>query len=64
MNYELITIVFTIVGTGIAMTGLIVPRLSKIDNHIADLRERMARLEGSIDVLKDLFQVSVTGRTQ
>ena len=64
MNYELITIVFTIVGTGIAMTGLIVPRLSKIDNHIADLRERMARLEGSIDVLKDLVQVSVTGRTQ
>lgn len=64
MNYELITIVFTIVGTGIAMTGLIIPRLSKIDNHIADLRERMARLEGSIDVLKDLFQVSVTGRTQ
>lgn len=64
MNYEFITIVFTIVGTGIAMTGLIVPRLSKIDNHIADLRERMARLEGSIDVLKDLFQVSVTGRTQ
>ena len=64
MNYELITIVFTIVGTGIAMTGLIVPRLSKIDNHIADLRERMARLEGSIDVLKDLFQVSVTARTQ
>ena len=64
MNYELIIIVFTIVGTGTAMTGLIVPRLSKIDNHIADLRERMARLEGSIDVLKDLFQVSVTGRTQ
>lgn len=64
MNYELITIVFTIVGTGIAMTGLIIPRLSKIDNHIADLRERMARLEGSIGVLKDLFQVSVTGRTQ
>ncbi len=64
MNYELITIVFTIVGTGIAMTGLIIPRLSKIDYHIADLRERMARLEGSIDVLKDLFQASVTGRTQ
>ena len=64
MNYELITIVFTIVGTVIAMTGLIIVRLSKIDNHIADLRERMARLEGSIDVLKDLFQVSVTGRTQ
>ena len=64
MNYELITIVFTIVGTSIAMTGLIIPRLSKIDNHIADLRECMARLEGSIDVLKDLFQVSVIGRMQ
>ena len=64
MNYELITIVFTIVGTVITMTGLIIVRLSKIDNHIGDLRERMARLEGSIDVLKDLFQVSVTGRTQ
>ena len=64
MNYELIAIVFTIVGTGVAMTGLIVSRPSKIDNHIADLRERMARLEGSIDLLKDLFQISVTGRTQ
>ncbi len=55
MNYELITIIVTIVGTGAAITGLIMPRLSKIDNHIADLRERMARLEG-------LFE-GFTGRT-
>ena len=46
MNYELVTIIITIVGTGAAVAGLIMPRLSTIDNHIAELRERMARLEG------------------
>ena len=46
MNYELIAILFTIIGTGAAVTGLIMPRLSKIDHHVSELRERMARLEG------------------
>ena len=55
MNYELVTIIFTITGTGAVVTGLIMPRLSTIDNHIAELRERMARLE-------DLFE-GFTGRT-
>ena len=55
MNYELVTIIFTIIGTGAVVTGLIMPRLSTIDNHISELRERMARLEG-------LFE-GFTGRT-
>ena len=37
---------YSIIGVGLALVGLIMPRLSKIDNHIAELRERMARIEG------------------
>ena len=37
---------YSIIGTGLALAGLIMARLSKIDNHVAGLRERMARIEG------------------
>ena len=45
MNYELITIIITIIGTGIGVVGFISPRLSRIDDDINGLKERMARLE-------------------
>ena len=64
MNYELLAIIFTIVGTGAVMTGLIMPRLSRIDEHIVELRERMSNLEGSMGVLKDLFQASLSVKMQ
>lgn len=45
MNYELITIIITIIGTGIGIVGFISPRLSRIDDDINGLKERMTRLE-------------------
>ena len=53
MSLETITIVIAIIGTGIVLAGLIVPSLRElrrdvggIHRDMADLRERMARLEG------------------
>ncbi len=46
MNYELITIIVTIIATGATVLGLTLPRFSKIDDEISGLKERMARLEG------------------
>ena len=46
MSPETITIVVAIIGTGIVLAGLIVPSLRDLRRDVADLRERMARLEG------------------
>ena len=53
MSPETITIVIAIIGTGIVLAGLTVPSLRElrrgvggIHRDMADLRERMARLEG------------------
>ena len=53
MSPDTITIVVAIIGTGIALGLLIVPSLRElrhdiagIHRDVADLRERMARLEG------------------
>ena len=55
MNYEAIAIIATILATGSGLAALILPNLSRIHRDIAELRERMARLEG-------LFE-GFTGRT-
>ena len=39
-------ILVAVFGTGIALAGLILPNLRSMKRDIADLRERMARLEG------------------
>ncbi|MCY4487589.1 MAG: hypothetical protein OXF11_10810 [Deltaproteobacteria bacterium] len=39
-------ILVAVFGTGIALAGLILPDLRSMKRDIADLRERMARLEG------------------
>ena len=53
MSADTVTIVVAIIGTGIALGVLIVPSLrdlrrdiAGIHRDVADLRERMARLEG------------------
>ena len=46
MSPDTISIVVAIIGTGIVLAGLIVPSLRDLRRDMADLRERMARLEG------------------
>ena len=46
MSPDTLTIVIAIVGTGLVLAGLIVPSLRELRRDAADLRERMARLEG------------------
>ena len=46
MTLDTITIVIAIFGTGIALGAIIVPGQHAMRRDIADLRERMARLEG------------------
>ena len=46
MSPETVTIVVAIIGTGMVLAGLIVPSLRELRRDTADLRERMARLEG------------------
>ena len=41
-----ITLVIAILGTGAALAMMIVPSLRELRRDVADLRERMARLEG------------------
>ena len=52
MNYDTIAVILTVIIGWWA-----------IHRDIAQLRERMAKLEGTMEVLKDLFQASVTGKT-
>ena len=41
----------TIIGTGIALAAVIVPGQRELRRDIANLRERMARLEGTVALL-------------
>ena len=44
---------YSIIGVGLALAAFITPRLSKIDNHIAELRGRMAHLKGLLEGLRE-----------
>ena len=46
MSPELIAILIAIVGAAIALAAVILPGQHAMRRDIADLRERMARLEG------------------
>ncbi len=55
MSPEMLTILFAIIGVGVALGGLIQTRLkgvdarlSRLEEAVADLRERMAKLEGFV----------------
>ena len=56
MSPDTITTVIAIIGTGIALAVLIVPGQRLLHRDVADLRERMARLEG-------LFEGFIRGET-
>lgn len=46
MNYELFTIVVTIIGTGCTIVALIRPSITTLQKRMSGLEQRMARLEG------------------
>lgn len=67
MDFELISVLVTIVAVGIALAGLFLTtvrglrqemrdlrgHMGRIDSHIGELRERMAHVEGLLKGLRD-----------
>ena len=62
MNYELVTIIITIIGTGVGVVGLLSPRLSKIDDDINNLKERMNHLEINMNERMSQLEVNMKER--
>ena len=63
MSLEMLTILFAIIGVGVALGGLVQTRLKSVDARLsrleevgADLRERMAKLEGFMKGLETNIQ--------
>lgn len=67
MSSEMLTILFAIIGVGVALGGFIQVslrglearldvRISALEEAVADLRERMARLEGFMEGLGSNIQ--------
>ena len=53
MDWTTLILVGTIIGTGVALALVIVPGQRELRRDISDLCERMARLEGLVDSLRD-----------
>ena len=53
MSGDTAAIIVAIIGTGVALGLLIVPGQREMRRDIANLRERMARVEGVIETLRD-----------
>lgn len=63
MSSEMLTVLFAIIGVGVALGGFIQvslrgletrleARINALEEAVADLRERMAKLEGFMEGLK------------
>ena len=44
---------YSIIGVGLALAGLIVPKMNAMGKDITDLREQMAHLEGLLEGLRE-----------
>lgn len=44
---------YSIIGTGVVLAGLIVPKVNTLGKDISDLRERMAHMEGLLEGLRE-----------
>ncbi|MCY4211476.1 MAG: hypothetical protein OXE97_10615 [Gammaproteobacteria bacterium] len=44
---------YSIIGTGLVLAGLIMPKLNAMGNDISELRERMAHMEGLLKGLRE-----------
>ena len=51
---------YSIIGVGLALAGLIVPKMNAMGKDITDLRERMAHLEGLLEGLREAITHSRT----
>jgi hypothetical protein len=49
---------YSIIGVGLALAGLIVPKMNAMGKDITDLRERMAHLEGLLEGLREAISHS------
>ena len=59
MSGETAVIILAVVGTGAALGLLIVPGQRDLRRDIANLRERMARVEGAVETLRDIIAKEV-----
>lgn len=65
MNYEIITIIGAWASLAWFIWNLnreMHNEFSRIHKEMGDMRERLARVEGTIDLLKDLFQSALSGK--
>ena len=44
---------YSIIGTGLVLAGLIIPKLNAMGNDISELRGRMAHMEGLFEGLRE-----------
>ena len=44
---------YSIIGVGLALAGLIVPKMNAMGKDITELLERMTHLEGLLEVLRE-----------
>lgn len=44
---------YSIIGVGLALAGLMVPKMNAMGKDITDLRERMVHLEGLLEGLRE-----------
>ena len=49
---------YSIIGVGLALAGLIVPKMNAMGKDITDLRERMEHLEGLFEGLREAISHS------
>lgn len=49
---------YSIIGVGLALAGLVVPKMNAMGKDITDLRERMAHLEGLLEGLREAISHS------
>ena len=53
MSGETAVIILAVIGTGVALGLSIVPGQRELRRDIANLRERMARVESAVETLRD-----------
>ena len=64
MNYDTIAVILTVAAGWYATHRDIAQLRDRMSTLETEIKERMAKLEGTMEVLKDLFQSSIAGKAQ